>query len=388
MNRHLKILLILFMGGICSKGACQPKQVSLVTAQNDVISISYEIETKKNILSIHFTDDLISMSSEHSGKNKKNDYFKAVFFDRRGNLPLFRSKTNINPIQIPHALSYTPSENGFFFLQEHPTLTFDGSDMEEDSKIIIPVYLVCYIPQKEIYELAGNAELRISLNNTLSNSDYYDSVKRQELSAASTEDNQDEVIKCISMINILLEQQEELPFSEMLVCEIAKLSVWSEHKDITPSLKKRIQSTLSSCSSKKEELEQKESEKKENEKMERERIEEEKKNQEREQLLEDERRDKEAKEQKIWTIIIGIVCSIAFSAGNQTFQYFKNIKMQKKMMELQQNMLGFTQNETLPDITEIADKSGHLPDTANEKKPTDVEDLLSKTEKQIKRFTI
>ena len=157
-----------------------------------------------------------------------------------------------------------------------------------------------------------------------------------------------DVLEQIKTVYTLLEAQSRLPFSEMLNYEIMHLrDLDKKVKDRQLSVK--IKECLTSCELKRQELEDRALAETKNAQAEMERLA--KLEQEREQARQDSiavKKQKQAEAEKkrnIWMIIGGVILAALCFIGNQVFQHFRNIRNQRSMMEMQQDIARRAENE-------------------------------------------
>lgn len=335
-------------------GLCQPQSVSLMTDDGDRIVVSYEISEDGDDLLLSFPEVNVKKRSgkllELMGKGGKADV-QAVMFDRRGNLPLFSSEETIVPLSVPAELEYTASGDGVFFLQESPVLKFKRLTRTRDIQFTLPIYIAVRQILHSGYRLVGKTGLEIrvaaeeqpELPDGESVSSSADGVSGD--SSESEGRDYSEINQSVSIVKTITEQQMALPFSETFMIEIAKLRTWADDESVAQPVREKIRSALGAYEKKIGELERKEESAKQQVKEEEERREAEQQAEELRRELQEEQRALEEKKSRLKMIIGGIVLAVVGVIGNQFLQYFRNMKTQKGMMEMQQMMANRVQKK-------------------------------------------
>jgi len=352
------ILFSSFFLTVGLSGLCQPQSVSLMTDSGDRILVLYEISEDGDDLLLSFLEVNVKSGS---GKllNLVKGETQVVLFDRRGNLPSFSSDETIVPLAVPAELEYTASGDGVFFLQEGPVLRFRRLTRTRDIQFSLPVY----IAEKHIlnsgYRLMGKAglDIRVAAEEQPDVPDG-ESVPSfagmPEVYVESEERDYNEINQSVSLVRTITEQQMSLPFSEMFVIEIAKLRTWADDEDIVQSVRGKIRSVLGAYEKKSAELEEKADREKQQMKGEEERREAERQAEELRKEQQEEQRVLEEKKSRMKMIIGGILLAVVGVIGNQFLQYFRNMKTQKGMMEMQQQMANRVQKKAESKARQLA----------------------------------
>ena len=143
-SKKLIILLLLLP---CSVLKAKGEEVTLRTSQRDEVTIKYEARNENGKLCITFNDLRRHLSSSNKEKN-----VKVMFFDRKNLQNDFYKFDGLTPriISVPETMDYSPSEDGFFFLEKGLQLTVDLPSGGSAENLNIPIYLVEYKEKKNL----------------------------------------------------------------------------------------------------------------------------------------------------------------------------------------------------------------------------------------------
>jgi len=336
------ILFFSFFLTVCLSGLCQPQSVSLMTDSGDRILVLYEISEDGDDLLLSFLEVNVKGGSGKLLDLVKGD-IQVVLFDRRGNLPLFSSDATIDPLAVPAELEYSASGDGVFFLRESPVLKFKRLTRTKDIQLYLPIYIAERHILHSGYRLTGKVgmDVRVAAEEQ---PDIQDGESVSSISgmpgvpSESEERDYSEINQSVSIVKTITEQQMSLPFSETFMIEIAKLRTWADDESMTQPVREKIRSALGSYEKKSAELEKKADREKQQMKEEEEQREAERQAEELKKELQEEQRALEEKKSRLKMIIGGILLAVVGVIGNQFLQYFRNMKTQKGMMEMQQQM--------------------------------------------------
>lgn len=319
---------------------------TLFTTAGDRIILTYEIFHSDNHYSIRFNDNPQKKLCSKNGEQYK-DWSKVavMFFDKRGGFKKDVSITNMapEPFMVPSNVNYEYSSDGFFVLQDNPTINFV---VKGSSEITIPIYLA-YHPKKGKYSLFGKCRgLKIHLSTTSTTRQESSSQIIQQTVTSTTEIEPDntatlKVIRSINLAKQLLSEAEKLPFSNNLELEIEYLI--NQNREINDAaLSSQISDVLQMYEDKKTALEEKASAaqiaaQEEAEAKAKREAEEIQARNDSIMAAQQEQAEKD-KERNIWMIIGGVILAILAFIGNQVFQSFRNNRNQKNMMNLQQSL--------------------------------------------------
>ena len=320
---------------------------TLVTIDGDRIILTYELLQSEDHHTIRFINNPRKKLGRING-DKYSDLSKVavVFFDRTGGYSNNVSFTNMVPeaFMVPSNVNYEHSSDGFFVVQDEPTLNFIAKG---SSDIIIPVYLA-YHPKKGKYILFSKCKgmkIRLSAPSPVTRQQSTSQISQKTVtSTTEIESDNTTVLKVMESIKLakeLLYEADKLPFSESLQDEIRFIRI--QKREITDAgLLSQISDVLQMYEDKKASLEEKASaaqiaaqlEAEEKAKREAEEI------QARNDSImaaQQEQTEKD-KERNIWMIIGGVILAILAFIGNQVFQSFRNNRNQKNMMNIQQSI--------------------------------------------------
>ena len=319
---------------------------TLVTTDGDRIIITYELSRSDDHYTIRFNNQQMKLSRINSDKYADLSKVAVMFFDRTGGFSNNVSITNMVPeaFMVPSNVNYEHSSDGFFVVQDYPTLNFIAKG---NSDITIPIYLA-YHPKKGKYTLFSKCKgLKIHLSVSSSTTRQQGTSRiTQQTVTSTTEIEADntaalKVMESIKLAKELLYEADKLPFSESLQDEIRFIRI--QKREITDAgLLSQISDVLQMYEDKKASLEEKASaaqiaaqlEAEEKAKREAEEI------QARNDSImasQQEQAEKD-KERNIWMIIGGVILAILAFIGNQVFQSFRNNRNQKNMMNIQQSI--------------------------------------------------
>ena len=374
--RHLKFPLVLILLLVCDLASANKVTETLSTPAGDKVAITYEITQKGGKATICFTNVRKTLGN-HGRKFKNPDEVVVLFFDRKGGYDSdvhFSGDINTNPFMIPAGLEYKKSEDGYYIIGQStpPKLTFDMT-ATGSVDLSIPIYLAWH-PKRgkyEVFQHCGNLNIAIA-PETAPQPQKGRAGQRTE-SYEYTEEvgtDYDELARSlINKINTTLDWMDEnSSFGPELINQISALKDL-ETKINNKSLKMEIRQTLSACDEKREELNQ-QAEHRDNI-IKQEEAKAQKDAEERQvylscmdiqtcqhylelypngeykaevetklaRLKADEKEAKEKQQKRtIWTIIGGGLLAALLFVGNQVMQSVRNIKTQRSIMEMQQDV--------------------------------------------------
>ena len=334
--------IILNCLSICAKTV----KDTLVTTDGDRIIITYELLRSDNHYTIRFNNQQKKLSRINSDKYADLSKVAVMFFDRTGGFSNNVSITNMVPeaFMVPSNVNYEHSSDGFFVVQDNPSINFIAN---ENSDITIPIYLA-YHPKKGKYTLFSKCKgmkIHLSVSSSTTRQQGTSRITQQTVTS-TTEIEADntaalKVMESIKLAKELLYEADKLPFSESLQDEIRFIRV--QKREISDTgLLSQISDVLQMYEDKKTALEEKASaaqiaaheEAEAKAKREAEEI------QARNDSImaaQQEQAQKD-KERNIWMIIGGVILAILAFVGNQVFQSFRNNRNQKNMMNIQQSI--------------------------------------------------
>ena len=319
---------------------------TLVTTDGDRIILTYELSRSEDHYTLRFNNQQKKLGRINGDKYADLSKVAVMFFDRTGGFSNNVSITNMVPeaFMVPSNVNYEHSSDGFFVVQDYPTLNFTAKG---SSDITIPIYLA-YHPKKGKYTLFSKCKgmkIHLSASSSTTRQQGPSQITQQTVTS-TTEIEADntaalKVMESIKLAKELLYEADKLPFSESLQDEIRFIRV--QKREITDAgLLSQISDILQMYEDKKASLEEKASaaqiaaqlEAEEKAKREAEEI------QARNDSImaaQQEQVEKD-KERNIWMIIGGVILAILAFIGNQVFQSFRNNRNQKNMMNIQQSI--------------------------------------------------
>ena len=343
-------LIIIFLGitAICSAREYKDTLISIDGYDSFILTYTIDVIDNKGVIEFHNVIKKQIGGNKRKGKGYPIKDVDVVFFDKVGGYDEGIKFTELEPeaFSVPSNLTYSKSESGYFFLKDSPRLSFliKGNDTVTLS---IPLYFAHY-EQKSEYKLISKFEhFQVSLSREIGISQ---PVVKNEIalepvtSTYEIEENNEyaiEVQELIDRFEEQLQEEYELPFSrtlEELREELKEYKKCCDDKD----LKKKINDCLDQYDDKEKEIKENNSV---NAQKERERVEEiARLEKEREQARQDslafvqQQKAEEEKKRNIWMIVGGVIFAAVCFVGNQVFQHFRNIRNQRSMFEMQQDI--------------------------------------------------
>lgn len=321
---------------------------TLESTKNDRIIVTYDIWQKDGQFKIKFLDARKKLGQTFSKKYKKLDEIAIVFFDRIGVLGdnMEFSGMNADAIMIPGGVNYTPSRDGYFLLNDNPTIELTSS---ESTELSIPMFLAHYEGKRryKIFSRCDDLAVKLAINSV-------NKVTRQDTQTIITQEFEeefsdiDEANILINKVSDLLSEQDEYPFTDELRQAISSLRDRS-YRITDRKVSSTISELLSSCKSKEDELKDKANRKAAAAAREAElqaKLAEERALARQDSIaaVAQQKAEKE-KKRNLWLIIGGVILAILGFVGNQTLQHFRNLKNQRSIMEMQENAVRRAENE-------------------------------------------
>lgn len=340
----LVLLVTMFLNCLCVHA--KTVKDTLVTTDGDRIILTYELSRSKDHYTLRFNNQQKKLGRINGDKYADLNKVAVMFFDRTGGFSNNVSIKNMVPeaFMVPSNVNYEHSSDGFFVVQDYPTLNFTAKG---SSDITIPIYLA-YHPKKGKYILFSKSKgmkIRLSASSSTTRQQNISQITQQTVTSTTEIESDNtvtlKVMESIKLAKELLYEADKLPFSESLQDEIRFIRV--QKREITDAgLLTQISDVLQMYEDKKASLEENASaaqiaaqqEAEEKAKREAEEI------QTRNDSImaaQQEQAEKD-KERNIWMIIGGVILAILAFIGNQVFQSFRNNRNQKNMMNIQQSI--------------------------------------------------
>ena len=340
----LVLLVTMFLNCLCVHA--KTVKDTLVTTDGDRIILSYELLQSENHYTIRFNSQQKKLGRINGDKYADLSKVAVMFFDRTGGFSNNVSITNMVPeaFMVPYNVNYEHSSDGFFVVQDYPTLHFTAKG---NSDITIPIYLA-YHPKKGKYILFSKSKglrIRLSASSSTTRQQNISQITQQTVTSTTEIESDNtvtlKVMESIKLAKELLYEADKLPFSESLQDEIRFIRV--QKREITDAgLLSQISDVLQMYEDKKASLEENASaaqiaaQQEAEEKAKREAEEIQAKN---DSIMSAQQEQAEKdKERNLWMIIGGVILAILSFIGNQVFQSFRNNRNQKNMMNIQQSI--------------------------------------------------
>ena len=325
---------------------------TLESSKRDRVIVTYDITQNSGKVVIKFLDVKKKLGQTFREKYKKLDEVAVLFFDRIGNYEdkMEFSGINTDAFMIPKEISYKVSRDGYFLLNDNPTLSLELKS-SESAELSIPMYLAHYEKKRHYKVFSRCEDLVVKLSkrklgnmpdNTTSQLTTQTITSEEELDGAFSEADEARIL--MSKINDLLQEQDEYPFSDELRQAISSLRDRS-YRIQDNELSSKISDVLAACKIKEARL------KEEADAVARDAELEAKKAEQQAIARQDsiaaaaEEKAEEDKKRNLWLIIGGVVLAILGFVGNQVLQHLRNAKNQKSIMDMQANVVKQAENE-------------------------------------------
>ena len=348
---------------------------TLYSAKNDRVIVTYSIVQKGNRVDFEIKNVRKLLGDYHRRKyGKEVGKIHTLFFDGigAGKDVKFTGETP-DIITLPSKASYTNSSDGYFIVEQWPTLSFDLEDARGKS-FTIPLYLAHY-ERKQHYKilcLCGNLEVIIPTatpkpSSTASPSSNKQPSRQRNVELIETgeefDEYQEQALNLIKSIYKDLPEQNALPMSSTLKRKIDNL-VDLQSKIKNEDVCKKIDEALEAYNAKEKELQKamvEANEKKADDDdfancTTKEQYESYLKKHPTgshvaeantciKDIEEGEKAEKDKQNKRtVWMIIGGVLLAILLFVGNQALQSFRNIRTQRSMMQMQQDATKRAQN--------------------------------------------
>lgn len=381
---------------------------TLYSAENDCVIVTYRITQKDNVVDVQFRSVRILLGDFHHDKYEKEiDKVHTLFFDCIGcSKDMKFTGETPSLVCLPVNASYKRSNDGFFIIEQRPTLSFELGASGSDS-LTIPIYLAHY-ERKGRYKIlcsCGDLKVRISHTST-SSSNAQPAIKKPSLQSSDEfveigegiDENDTEALNLIRLIKVELPRQDAYPMESTLVKKIDRLNEL-QAKIKKEEIVKDISKTLEDCNNKERELRyaKEESDRQKaddddftncttkedfqrylNKHPEGSHVDE--ANAKINNINNDDKKikDKERK-RNIWMIIGGALLAILLFVGNQVMQSFRNIRTQRSMMQMQQDAAKRAQNMARGKVqNEIRKQTNKVTGQVRKKSQTIIRDTTKK----------
>lgn len=328
---------------------------TLVSTKNDRVIITYDVSQSGGKVVVRFMDARKKLGRTSAGRYKRLNEVAVVFFDRTGNYPdMTFSGISTEAFMVPANMSYRYSSDGYFLLNDQPTVTMDVKSGSA-SPLSIPIYLAHYDKKGHytVFSRCGDLTVRPPRKRAAAASEQKVTqvtsqtiTSQEELESGFTDADEANIL--LGKVSDLLEEQEEYPFSDELKQAISSLRDRS-YRITDPRLSARISDVLAACRQKEDGLkgdaqaadeaaamaaEQKEKEALAQAQARQDSI-----------AAAQQRQAEKDRKRNIWMVIGGLVLAALAFVGNQTFQHVRNMKNQKSLMDMQASVVKRAENE-------------------------------------------
>ena len=145
-----RIAVLLLCQTWCTTGWSKEVKDTLFSSSGDRVIVDYSITQSGGQTTVRFNNIQKKLGTANQRKYKKLDEVAVVIFDRTGtyNDMKFDGMTP-TAFMVPAGVQYNASSDGYFLLQDNPTLQFAASN---EAHLIIPLYLAHY-EKKRHYEI-------------------------------------------------------------------------------------------------------------------------------------------------------------------------------------------------------------------------------------------
>lgn len=329
---------------------------TLESSKRDRVIVTYDITQNNGQITIKFLDVNIKLGRTYRDKYKKLDKVAVVFFDRMGiyedNMEF--SGINTDAFMIPKEVKYKVSKDGYFLLKDNPTLSMELKS-GENAELSIPLFIAHYEGKCHYKVFSRCEDLKIKLSKRKSPKVQAATDLRLSTQTITTQEelegaDADAAVanSLINRINGLLAEQEEYPFSDELKQAISSLREIS-YRPIDGNLSSRIGEVLAACNLKEKELKSQakaaEDAAAKNAALQAKLAEEQAQARQDSIAAVAQQKADEDRKQNLWLIIGGIILAILAFIGNQTFQHFRNVKNQRSIIDMQQNVVKRAEDE-------------------------------------------
>lgn len=329
---------------------------TLESAKGDRAIITYEITENNGHVDIRFLDIYKKLGATYKDKYWNLEEVVVLFFDRIGNFEdnMKFSGINVEAFMIPKEINYAKSKDGYFFLHDNPTVSLELIS-EEPARLSIPVFLAHYERKRsyKVFSRCDNLVIKLSKKKPANSSN--ERVTQQVSQTVTTQEELegelsegDKAAILIKIVYDLLDEQEGESFTDELQLKISELRV-IKHSTTDEELSSRINDVLEECKQKEQELKAvAKADAESKARADSQRIADmQRQEQARQDSIAAAARQQAEKDSKrnLWLIIGGVILAVLSFIGNQVFQHFRNVKNQKNIMAMQENVVKRAEDE-------------------------------------------
>ena len=274
MMNSLRTLLLVLVIGFCAHGAAKDVKDTLFSPSGDRIIVNYSIQHNGGQLTLRFQGVHKKLGSKNQEKYKKLDEVAVVMFDRSGNYKDMKFDGMApDAFMVPSNLNYSRSSDGYFLLQDEPSMQFSVTSGNK-AQLSIPLYLAHYEGKRhyKVFAKCGNLQLSSTAGGQRKSGGQsggsmmggndggggYETVSTTTEEVISDEGISpiEEASIRINSVNSMLERATKFPFSEDLTHEVQMLREL-RFKVTDPEISSKINQTLEAFETKKQALEEK-----------------------------------------------------------------------------------------------------------------------------------
>ena len=262
-NRAAIFFVFCLLWTVC--GNAKEKKDTLFSAEGDRVIVSYSLAMNGGQMTASFTNVQKKLSERHLKKYKKLDEVAVVIFDRTGNYRSIKfDGIAISPFMVPAEVTYSPSPDGYFLLQDNPTMQFTVSS--DEASLSVPLYLAHYEGKHhyKVFAQCGTLQLNAKSGKGGAGANSPGVASGQSSSEVVVTSEElidegmspaDEAAIRINSLKQMLERATKAPFSEELTHEASMLREL-RFKITDDAVSKQIGEALAAYDDKKQQLEQ------------------------------------------------------------------------------------------------------------------------------------
>lgn len=172
--RKQKVLALLLLMVSCMTGMARQVTDTIYSSQNDSVFVTYDVVEKDGKIEIRFIKVRKKLCRENGNKYGDDlSYVKVLCFDREYDFKDIVIKGHLSPklFMIPEReCVYTPSEDGYFVIDDKPVLHFGGHPTKPTT-LSIPMFLAHYKERKikksrpyELFAQCSNLKIELGQN--------------------------------------------------------------------------------------------------------------------------------------------------------------------------------------------------------------------------------
>lgn len=348
MMRSKNILIAFVLLYACIPVWAREVTDTLESSKRDRVIVTYDITQNNGQFTIKFLEAKKKLGMTYRDKYNKLDEVAILFFDRTGNYEdnMEFSGINTDAFMIPKDVKYKVSKDGYFLLNDNPTITMELKS-GETAELSIPLFLAHYEGKRRYKVFSRCEDLIINLSkkksvmvHDVSNQQVTTQTITTQEEMEGTDADVEVANSLINRINGLLAEQEEYPFSDELKQAISSLREIS-YRPIDSNLSSRIGEVLSACNIKEKELKAEakaaEDAAARNAELQAKLAEEQALARQDSIAAAAQQKAEEERKQNLWLIIGGVILAILAFVGNLMFQHFRNVKNQKSIKNMYEN---------------------------------------------------